>query len=293
MAPAKSHPISAAFWMVGTFCSFSIMAVAGRELSKDLGILDVMLYRSIAGLAIVTAAAFFTGNLASIRTAGFGMHCARSVCHYFGTLCWFFAIASSVPLAQVFAFEFSTPIWAAVLAPIFLGERMGLRRSVAVFFGFLGILIVARPGIIEITPGVFAAIVCAIGFASAAVVTRKLVGLASVLSILFWMSLIQSGFSFLLTLMDGNIALPSQDSVLPLIMVSITGMSAHYCLVNALRLAPATVVMPMDFARLPIIAVVGALMYQERIDVFLVIGAAVIICSNYFNVRMEVQSGGK
>lgn len=278
--------------MAGVVASFTIMAVAGREASFELDPIELLLYRSIFGILTVLAICAARRRIDDIRTSRFGLHVVRNIFHFSGTVLWFYAVFT-IPLAQVFALEFSTPLWAAVLAPFFLGERLTLMRKATIAVGFAGILVVARPGAMELSPGVAAAALCAVGFAVSAITTRRLVRDASVTCILFWMAVMQAAVSLGIAGFDGEIALPSRASALPLLLVSITGLTAHYCLTTALRLAPAVVVMPLDFARLPIIAIVGMIVYAEALDAFVIAGACIIMGANYINIRNEAKSRKK
>lgn len=275
--------------MAGVVASFTIMAIAGREASFELDPIELLLYRSIFGIAAVLAICAARRRIDDIRTSRLGLHVVRNMFHFSGTVLWFYAVFT-IPLAQVFAFEFSTPLWAAVLAPFFLGERLTLMRKATIAVGFAGILVVARPGATELSPGVAAAALCAVGFAVSAIATRRLVRDASVTCILFWMAVMQTAISLAIAGFDGDIAVPSRASALPLLLVSITGLTAHYCLTTALRLAPAVVVMPLDFARLPIIAIAGMIIYAEPLDAFVIAGACIIMGANYVNVRNEAKS---
>ena len=281
--------MTAGLWMSGTVCSFTLMAVAGREASAELDVFELMTYRSIAGLFIILAVSVLTRKLNKITSGSLGLHATRNVLHFAATNLWFYAVAT-IPLAQVFAFEFSTPIWAAIFAPLFLGERITASRVLTLAIGFFGILIVARPGSSQLSPGVYAALLCAVGFAGSAIATRKLVREADVICVLFWMSAMQTVFAVALAGYDGDFVLPSRSTVLPLTVVAFAGVTAHYCLTNALRLAPAVVVMPFDFVRLPLIMVVGYLLYSERIDGFTVCGGLVILAANYMNIRNEERA---
>ncbi len=276
--------------MMGTVCSFSVMAVAGREASVELDTFEIMTYRSIGGIVIVLVMAMLSGRLNSINTTSLPLHLARNIMHFAATNFWLVAVAT-IPLAQVFAFEFSTPIWAAVMAAVFLGERLTGRRVLTLLAGFSGILLVARPGVGELSPGVLAAILCAIGFAGSAIATRKLVRNTDVICILFWMSLMQTVFGLVTAGHDGDITLPARATMLPLCAIALAGISAHYCLTNALKLAPAAVAMPFDFLRLPVIMLVGYLIYSESIDLLVIVGGAIILGANYFNIRSESRGG--
>lgn len=275
--------------MIGTVISFTLMAVAGREASSELDTFEILACRSLVGMLIILTIAAASGSLKELSGGGFRLHLLRNTLHFAATNLWFFAVAT-IPLAQVFAFEFATPLWTALLAPLFLAERLPRSRMIATLAGFAGILIIIRPGFIVVTPGVSAALFCAVGFAGAAVATRKLVRIQSVTAILFWMTCIQSVLSLLCAGIDGDIALPSARTALPLLIISICGLTAHLCLTKALAAASATLVMPLDFARLPVIALIGFFAYGEALDIFLGLGAAVILCANYANLRLAGKS---
>ncbi len=281
-----SRPLLAALWMTGAILSFSSMAVAGREVSFELDTFEIMLYRSLIGIVIVTAAASATGTLGQIDTRRLPLHFARNVSHFTGQNLWFFAIAV-IPLAQVFALEFSQPLWVALLAPLVLAERLTRTRLTAAALGFAGIVIVARPTLDTISPGVVAAAAAAIGFAGSAVMTKRLTRTDSVTKILFWLTVMQAAFGFVCAGIDARIAVPSPASWPWLIVIGTGGLIAHFCLTKALSLAPATVVIPLDFARLPVIAVVGMVLYGEALDWPVFVGAAIIFAANYFNVFSE------
>ena len=289
MTASSGQPLRAAFWMIGTIVSFSAMAVAGREASAELDTFEIMTYRSIAGLVIVVTFAAASGALHELRGGAMRLHFIRNITHFAATNLWFFAVAT-IPLAQVFAFEFSTPLWTAAMAPFLLGEKLTRGRAAATAVGFAGIVIIVRPGFIEFSPGVAAAVLCAVGFAAAAIATRKLVQVQRVTAVLFWMAALQTVFSIVCAGADGDIRLPSQSTFFPIALIAVCGLTAHLCLTNALKIAPATVVMPLDFARLPAIAVVGLLVYGEAVNIYMAAGAAIILCANYANIKMATKA---
>ena len=274
----------AARWMTGAVVSFSLMAVAGREVSVDLDTFELMMYRSLIGAVIVTAIGAATGRLAQARTERLRLHAVRNVFHFAGQNLWFYGVAV-IPLAQLFAFEFTTPLWVALLAPLVLGEALTAKRAVAVALGFLGILIVARPGSSPLGIGHLAAALAAIGFAGTVLATKRLSRTETVWTILFWMTWMQALFGLVCAGIDGDIALPQMASVKWVVIVGLCGLTAHLSITSALRCAPASVVAPMDFVRLPIIAVVGMVLYDERLEIAVFAGAALILASNLMNIR--------
>ncbi len=283
-----SRPLMAALWMTGAIFSFSSMAVAGREVAAELDTFETMMYRSLIGLVIVVGVLAALGKLAEIETRALHLHAARNLFHFSGQNLWFYAVTVT-PLAQVFALEFTSPIWVILFAPLVIGERLTRVRIASAIVGFVGILIVARPGVAEIGPGVIAAAASAIGFAGTFLFTKLLTRSASIACILFWLTAMQSVMGVVCAGIDGEIALPS-GAVAPWVaLIGCAGLLAHLCVTNALKVAPATVVVPLDFVRLPVIAVVGMLAYGEPLDIFVFAGAAVIFAANYVNLRHETQ----
>jgi drug/metabolite transporter (DMT)-like permease len=274
----------AALWMTGAIASFSLMAVAGREVSVDLDTFELMMYRSLIGAAIVTAIGAATGRLPQVRTGRIRLHAVRNVFHFTGQNLWFYGVAV-IPLAQLFAFEFTTPLWVALLAPLVLGEALTRKRALACLLGFLGILIVAQPGISPLGIGHLAAALAAIAFAGSVLSTKRLSQSESVWTILFWMTWMQVLFGLTTAGIDGDIALPRMSSVKWVVIVGLCGLTAHLSITSALRCAPASIVSPMDFARLPIIAVVGMLFYGEPLEIAVFAGAALILLGNLMNIR--------
>lgn len=280
----------AAFWMTGAIVSFSSMAVAGRMVSVELDTFELMLYRSLIGVALVLGVAGLAGRLSEVATSRFDLHLIRNVSHFTGQNLWFWAL-TMIPLAQVFALEFTAPLWVALLAPLVLRERLTPSRALAAALGFLGILIVARPDPSALEPGALAALGAAIGFAGSALFTKRLTATQSIVSILFWLTILQTGMALLCAGLDGQIALPSRSAWLPLLVIGCAGLLAHFCLTSALSVAPAVIVMPLDFLRLPVIALVGVALYAEPLEPAVFMGAAVILAANFLNLRGEVRLG--
>jgi drug/metabolite transporter (DMT)-like permease len=280
----SSSPVKAALWMMGAVVSFSAMAVAGREIQVEMNTFELMLYRSLIGwLVVVAVLAGARGGFVQVRTAHPWLHVRRNLFHYAGQNLWFFAVAS-IPLSQLVALEFTNPLWVAILAPLMLGEPLTRPRIVAAVVGFLGVLIVAEPGVSPLGIGHAAALAAAIGFAMNTILTKQIMRFDSVLCVLFWMTLSQGAMSLVLSL-PGGIPLPSAATAPWLVVVGLTGLTAHYSLTSALGHAPASVVAPMEFLRLPIIALIGVWLYAEPLRPAVFLGAALIIAGNVVNLR--------
>lgn len=270
--------------MMGAVAAFTSMAVAGRAVAIELDTFEIMAWRSLVGIALVALVVTARGMWGQISARSPQLHLARNVAHFAGQNLWFYAIIS-VPLAQVFALEFTAPLWVLVLSRLMLGERLTLTRTMAALLGFAGILLVTRPGAVPVTPGLISAAVAAIGFAFTYIFTKKLTMQAPTACIMWWMTIIQGILGFACAGIDGDLAVPSADALKWIALIGTAGLGAHFCIANALRVAPATVVMPFDFLRLPVVAGVGLLLYNEPVGLWVVAGAALILLGNYINLR--------
>lgn len=277
---------TAAIWMVGAIVSFSMMAIAGRAISDVHSTFEIMFFRSCIGIVLVVATSGLFRRLTDIQTDRLGLHVVRNLSHFAGQNLWFFALPL-IPFAQLFALEFTSPIWVLVFSPLFLGERLTAIKLFCALLGFMGVLVVVRPFGTEIGIGTVSAALAAIGFAGAAICTRFLTRHEGIVSILFWLTVMQAAFGLFCIMWSGSIVWPTGQTAPWLIAIGIAGLVAHYCLTTALGLAPAAVVMPIDFARLPVIAVIGAVFYAEGIEIWVLLGGAIIICANFINIRTE------
>jgi len=285
-----STTIQAAIWMTGTIVSFSAMAVSGREISFELDTFEIMMYRSIIGLIIVLLLAKLFKTHREISTQNLSLHFFRNLSHFTGQNLWFYAL-TLIPFAQLFAFEFSVPLWVMLAAPFLLGERLTNIRIISILVGFIGILIVTRPWLAGLAPGIIPAALCAIGFACSVIFTKQLTQKVNITCILFWLTSMQLLMAVICAGYDGDISLPSSANFIWIIIIGTGGLLAHFCITKALQLAPATVVTPIDFCRLPVIAAIGYVFYNEALDIFIIGGAIIIFIANYINIWSETKKG--
>lgn len=260
------------------------MAVATRQIKGLHDTFEILAYRSVIGWVLVAGLAVAVGQLGRIRTNRLGTHVVRNLVHFTGQSLWFWAI-TLIPLAQVFALEFTSPIWVILLAPLVLGERLTRVKLAAAAVSFTGVLIVAHPDFGNPDIGVLAAAGAAVFFATTTLITKRLTKDETVIGILFWLTLMQSGLGFAAALADGTITLPSLAALPWLALIGVAGVTAHLGLTKALTLAPASVVVPIDFARLPLIAAIGAVFYSEPVEPSLFIGAALIFAGILITLR--------
>jgi drug/metabolite transporter (DMT)-like permease len=284
----KPQVLKAALWMTGAIASFSSMAVAGREISGIHDTFEMMLFRSVIGMIIVSLVISLTRKWGEVTTRSMGTQVLRNAAHFTGQNLWFFAVAL-IPLAQVFALEFTTPIWVIVLAPLVLGERLTRLKALAAVTGFIGILIVARPSPETINAGVLTAASSAIFFAFTLMLTSKLTRTETIACILFWMTVLQAIMGLIAVAYDGAVTWPTLQTLPWLVVIGFAGLLAHFCITNALAIAPATIVVPFDFARLPVIFVVGWALYNEPLDIWVAAGALIIFAAIYLNVWSQTR----
>ncbi len=286
----QHRPLLAALWMVGAIFGFSAMAVAGREVQGQLDTFEIMIWRSLLGLVVVDALALARRRGAELAPRFMGQHILRNTAHFAGQNLWLHAL-TLIPLAQLFAVEFSYPIMVALAAPLLLGERLMPVKLLTAAIGFAGILLVARPWVAGgISPGILAAFGAALGFAGSAIVTKRLTRRVTTLGILHWLCAIQLVLALAFALWDGRMTWPAPVTWAPLVVIGLTGLLAHWCLTTALSLAPASVVTPVDFLRLPLIGVVGMALYGEPLDIWVFAGGAIIFAANWINLAADARA---
>lgn len=273
----------AALWTGGALLSFMMMAIGGREAAAELNTFQILFFRSVVGLLIVSLILAKSG-WGQVRTAQPKSHLFRNLAHYVGQYGWFYGVAI-IPLSEVFAIEFTTPIWIAIIAVFFLKEKMTKAKMTAIALGLIGTLVILRPGSGIMNVAALAVLIGAIGYAISHAMTKKMTATDTPLCIIFYMIVIQLPLGFFPSLEDW--VWPSLTSWGWLTILGVTALSAHYCIAHAFRLADATVVIPMDFLRLPLVTLVGYLFYAEAIDIWLFVGALITLSGNLINIKAE------
>lgn len=277
----SDNPGLAMGWMAGAVTSLLMMGVAGRELAAELQPHHSAFYRNAVCLLILIPLVAIRGwDL--VRTRRFARHAVRNSVHFGGQWCWLYGLGV-LPFAEVFSIEFTAPLCTALLACVFLGEPLNRWRMLAVALGLAGIIVILRPGAAILDPAAFVVLAGAFGYAVTYVLTKSLVTTESSLAIVWWMNVVQLPLGLVLSV--GNLIVPSAALWPWILVIGLSGLGSHYCLGRALAVADATIVIPMDFLRLPLAAVTAWLLYSEQPDRFLVAGAALILLGNWINLR--------
>ena len=263
-------------WMGGALVSFCALALAIRGLSAALSVYEVLTLRSLGGVVVLGVYGAARGGIAWPQPLH--LHVLRNVVHCGAQICWAWGVVL-LPLATVFALEFTTPAWTMVMAVAFLGEKLSRGRIAAVALGFVGVLIILRPGLGSFDTKSLLVLAAAVMFGIQLTTTKFLIGSNNVLTILFWMNLMQLPMNYAAHVaIDGQVAIWSGLgwSLAPVgAVLLVAGLAAHVCLTNAFRFGDATLVVPLDFLRVPLIALIGAAVYGERIDGLVLVGALV------------------
>ena len=277
----------AAAWMAGWLTLMVVIAVAGREAARELSVFQIMLMRSLLGMAMLWPLVHAAGGLAAMRTGRLAQHVLRNGVHYAAQYGWFAAL-TLIPLAQLVSIEFTMPIWSALLAMLLLGERMNGFKWLAVVLGLVGVAVIVRPVAGAANPGQLVALACALGFAISVVLVKSLTRTDAAIVVSFWMLVVQSGIGLVPALMVWH--WPSVQTWGWVLVVAFCGTYSHYCFARAMQHADATVVVPMDFLRVPLTALAGWLVYEEQLDLLTVLGVGLILAGNALNlVRWPAQ----
>jgi len=277
--PSKSK---AALWMAGWLSLMLFVAVAGRETLRELNVFQVMEVRVVLGFCLLYPLVHRSGGFAAMKTARLPQHVARNLIHYGAQLGWFFAL-TLIPIGQVVAIEFTMPIWTALLAASLLGERLTGAKMLAIALGLVGVAVIVRPATGEINPGQLIALAAAVGFGVSIVLVKSLTRTEQTVAIIFWMMVIQSMAGLIPSIYVWQ--WPSAYVWFWLAVLAFCGTFSHFCMTRAMPYADATIVVPMDFLRVPLTATIGWLVYSERLDAYTVLGAALILAGNLLNLR--------
>jgi drug/metabolite transporter (DMT)-like permease len=279
---AQPSNLKAALWMAGWLAAMLVLIVAGRETTREITVFQVMEMRSVLGLVMLYPLIHLAGGFRAMKTSRPLMHIARNTVHYGSQYGWFAAL-TLIPIAQVVSIEFTMPIWTALLAVAFLGEKMTIWKNLAIALGLAGVVIIVRPGTSEINHGQIIMVVTAIGFGASVAMVKSLTRTESTVTIIFWMLVIQSIIGLWPAWHVWQ--WPSAYVWFWIVPIAFCGTFSHYCMTRAMLYADATVVIPMDFLRVPLTAAIGWLVYSESIDMLTAFGTALILFGNLLNLK--------
>lgn len=275
----------ATLWMIGALTSFCLMAIGARELNSQIGVFQILFFRSIVGLLvllpIISLSNFSSKKSSFAYPKRIKLHLVRNLFHFAGQYGWFLGIGL-LPLATVFAIEFTTPFWTIIISYLFLKESITVKKVIAVLLGILGVIVIVQPSLDVAHYASLIVLGAAICYAFSHVATKSLSNTESPITIIFMMCLIQAPLGLLLFIEGWTTPIGIQW--LWLIIIGVTALSAHYCMTKAMQHAEITFVVTMDMFRLPLISLIGVLLYAEHFSVALILGMLLIVAGNAVNI---------
>jgi drug/metabolite transporter (DMT)-like permease len=271
-----------ALMFVSTFF-FAAMHGSIRYMSATIHPFEIALFRNVFALAVVLPW-FYRYGIAPLRTQRFGLHALRAVFNIMAMLSFFYAL-SIAPLSEVTALGFTAPIFAPVLAALVLGEVVRARRWTAIGIGFLGTLIILRPGFEAIGLGQMLVLFSSMIWACALLVIKTLGRTDSSATIIAYMALLMIPLSLVPALFVWRWPDPVEWAWL--IAIGVLGGIGQFCMTEALRQADTAVVMPFDFFKLVWVTAIAWLAFGESLDLYTWIGGAVIFASALYLAYRE------
>lgn len=269
-------------WMTGTIFSFTLMAVAGRELSGDINTFVILFFRSLLGLVVITLLIVTLKKTAYLKTSQIKTHLLRNSFHFLGQYGWFVGLGL-LPLAQVFAIEFTVPFWTAIIAAVFLKDHLNSTKVFSIIIAFIGVLLIVQPSLDHFDSASLIVLAAAVCYSFAHTGTKILSKHNHTLTILFYMCLIQLPIAGVLMIPYWE--MPNATQWGWILIVAVTALSAHFCMTQAMLTSTVTTVVTLDFVRLPVVGLVAFLLYQEPFGLLPIIGTAVIFLAMILNIK--------
>ncbi len=273
--PLPPASIRAVLWMVVSCISFAGLWVLIRLASQELHPFAIVVWRNFIGLLWLLPMLLLTPGL--LRTERLPGHVRRATSGIIATFATFYAVANA-PMANVLAVNYTAPLFATIGAVLFLGERVRWVRGLALAVGFVGMLLVLRPGVTEMTPGLWAAVVSALATAFSLIAIKALTGVDDARAVAAWSFILTTPVSMLIALPFW--AWPSPQLWPILVGLGACAASGQIALSKAFSLADASAVMPYDFVRFGLITLAGILLFGERYDVLTIVGGAIILSAS-------------
>ncbi|MDJ0611627.1 MAG: DMT family transporter [Kiloniellales bacterium] len=278
-------PVQGALYMTAAAFAFSWMNIAIRAVSEGMDPLQIAFFRNLFALMFMLPWLASAG-LAGIKTERLKHHMLRAGIAMLAMVCWFYSVAL-LPLAEAVALNFTVPLFATAGAALFLGEVVRARRWSATAIGFLGVLIILRPGFAELTPVTALPVAAALFMAISVLVVKSLSRSDSPQVVVFYMNLFLTPLSLVPALFVWR--WPDGEALLLLLAVGLLATLAHLALTRSYQKADASAVVPFDYARLPFVAIFAYFLFGEQPDLWTWVGAGVITASAIYIARREAQ----
>ncbi len=277
-------------WMIIAVAGLAGIVIAVRALKPDMTVPQLLFFRAIIGLIAISAIMIPQEGIRSLITKRPGFQFLRNATHAGGQYCVFFGVIS-VPLAVVTLIEYTIPALTAAIAAMTIGEKVNRYRWFGMAVSFIGVLIIVRPGIVPVGIPTMMVILGAVLFSAQNVMVKVLSHTDSASTMVFTMNVVQS-LLFLGPALYLWVA-PEWHHVPWLLLLGLSGLTTHFCLSKALVLIDTSVCFPIDFLRLPFIALIAFWLWDETFSPWVAVGALVIFASTYFSIRKEANDADK
>ena len=267
--------ISVAFLAICATLFGSSMGAGVKFLSDDLHPIIICFWRCLMGLMLITPF-IARNNFKALQTSNMGLQIFRAAINILSMICWFSAIGM-MHFEKATALGFTTPLFTTILAVIVLGEVIRFHRTAALILGFIGILIIIRPGYIPFEFGIFLMLIASLSFSFVLIFVKKLSATDSSLTIIFYHLLYMTPAFFILALFYWeNINL---YQLMVFIFMGASGLLSHWCLAQAFKLSDTTFVMPLQFTKLIWASLIGLFIFSEKPDIWTWVGGIIIFIS--------------
>ncbi len=281
---ALSPTVIAITLMVGAMVMFSAGHGLVRYASAELHPFQIGFLRAIFGLIFMLPIILRGPDYSDLRVKMPKMHLIRGFLSAINTLAWFTAL-TIMPLGEAVALNFTSPLFATILAAIFLNEVVHARRWTATVIGFIGVLIVVRPGVETIQLGALLALGTALSISVNVMLIRVMSQVDSTRAIVTTFNLSIAVFTLIPALFVWT--WPSATMITVTFIIGATTTIAHLMLTRAMSLAEASAIIPLEFIRLPLAALIGFIWFAEILDTWTIVGAVIIGCSAVYIARRE------
>ena len=275
--------VVSAFWAVLAAVSFAVMMTSVRHMDGKFDAFEIVFFRALIGVFIVIPLVTKSG-LKALRTERMPMHIVRTMFALFAMATLYYSLAE-LAVAQAIALTFLIPLFTTIAAGTLLGERVGIHRWSATLVGFAGAMVIIRPGFVEVSGPVLLVVLSSALYAGAWSSVKILTRTDSAAVTVFWMNVLMVPLTAIPLFWVW--VTPSVEDILPLLIMALSGWSAHFCQARAFESSDASAVMPFDFLRLPLGALFGYLLFAEFIDAWTWTGAVIIFLAGYYITRRE------
>jgi len=284
-APALpvATPLRAALLMLGSTLAFGLMAIAIRYATRYVPTQEVAFFRNAFGLLALLPMLIRPGS-APLKTQQLPRYVLRSAIGLASMLCAFWAIGH-LPISQAISLSYSTPLFVTIAAVLWLGETVRMRRWAAVIIGFIGVLIIVRPGSTSFTPGTLVAVGAAVLSSLVAIQIKQLTRADSADTVVFYTYVFWVPLSLVPALFVW--VWPTGLAWVWLVATGVLGTLGQLLWTRALRLGEVSALTPISFMQLPLVSLLGWLLFNETLDRWTVIGAGIILGANAYIAHRE------